>query len=275
MKNIAVLITCFNRAETTLRCLKTLFEQEIPEEYHLEVFLVDDASPDHTGERVKQAFPVVHVIHGSGGLFWCGGMRLAWKTAAQSENFDFYLWLNDDVSLNGDALRILLEDVQKLPCPAILGGCFYDPDTDEIFYGAPEIRDLPGDAPVEVFGPMNGNLVLIPREVFRKIGGMSEKFTHQYGDFEYAIRAHRAGFRTFVAHKGVGTCKANPGFDKTKLLQMSFRRRCAMINHPKGYGLMDYCRYKCYAKGWFGAMASFCKGILILFVPGLVIRKHA
>lgn len=69
------------------------------------MWLVDDASPDQTGAKVKAAFPEVHVIEGAGGLFWCKGMRLAWdKAIASGIKYDFYLWLNDDVMLKTDAL---------------------------------------------------------------------------------------------------------------------------------------------------------------------------
>ena len=55
----------------------------------LTVFLVDDASPDRTGERVLNEFPQVHVIQGTGSLYWTKGMNLAWKTAG--DGYDAYL----------------------------------------------------------------------------------------------------------------------------------------------------------------------------------------
>ena len=116
--SIAVLMTCYNRVETTLRCLHPLFNQTIKQSDNqtisLDVWLVDDASPDQTGVKVKAAYPEVNVIQSPGNLFWCKGMRLAWdKAVASGIKYDFYLWLNDDVMLKTDALADVLKDYEN------------------------------------------------------------------------------------------------------------------------------------------------------------------
>lgn len=40
MRKLAVLMTCHNRRENTLKCLKALFLNAIPEDIHIKVFLV-------------------------------------------------------------------------------------------------------------------------------------------------------------------------------------------------------------------------------------------
>ena len=100
MKRIAILMTCFNRSETTLRCLKSIVSQKLPNGFETKIYLVDDGSPDKTGTLVKEMFPNVRVINGNGKLFWTKGMALAWKTAAADADSDYYLWLNDDVTLD-------------------------------------------------------------------------------------------------------------------------------------------------------------------------------
>ncbi len=65
-KQIAVLITCFNRRELTLRCLRSLFAQRTPDGYALNVFLTDDGCSDGTGDAVRRVFPQVAVLAGDG-----------------------------------------------------------------------------------------------------------------------------------------------------------------------------------------------------------------
>ena len=45
----------------------------------------------------KQHYPNVNLIQGNGKLFWAGGMRLGWRTALKSKEYDAFLLLNDDV----------------------------------------------------------------------------------------------------------------------------------------------------------------------------------
>lgn len=95
-RSIAVLLTVFNRREKTLHALQNLFAQQLPADVALEVFLVNDGCTDGTPEAIAQQFPQVQIITSPGNLYWNRGMHLAWETAAQTKEYDFYLWLNDD-----------------------------------------------------------------------------------------------------------------------------------------------------------------------------------
>src|SRR6185312_3164384 len=108
MTKIAALLTCFNRKSITLKALTSLYASAAAAHVDLSVFLVDDASTDGTSEAIKSGFPGVHVIRGSGNLFWNGGMRLAWQNAAGARP-DFFLWLNDDLELFPESLGRLIQ----------------------------------------------------------------------------------------------------------------------------------------------------------------------
>ncbi len=244
---IAVLLTCFNRAEKTLECLHNLFKQVLPNGVKLQVFLVDDASPDKTGERVKQALPQVTVIYGTGSLFWCGGMRLAWKTAAEHGDFDYYLWLNDDTVLMPGALLKLLADYrtgkQTFGCAGVLTAACCHAETGVFTYGG-KIGELAiePDGSVQKSESINGNLVLVPQAVYRAIGGLSEKFTHGIGDNEYGMRALKFGFGCWTTSEYLAWCSRNPpakwSSPATPLL-MRFR----MLYNVRGLNLPEYLTF--------------------------------
>jgi GT2 family glycosyltransferase len=80
-KRIAVLITCHNRRDKTLKCFEALYKQESIEDLRLQVYLVDDGCTDGTAEAIIAEFPETRILKGSGSLYWCGGMRLAWEEA--------------------------------------------------------------------------------------------------------------------------------------------------------------------------------------------------
>ena len=137
---IAVLLTCYNRREKTLNCLKSLFNCQLPENHTLVVYLVDDDSSDGTSKAVRNDFPKVNVISGNGNLFWNKGMRLAWETASQTNDYDFYLWLNDDTILDNNAIFQLLETYYELinnhNKPALLcGACRTSDNISDFSYG--------------------------------------------------------------------------------------------------------------------------------------------
>lgn len=97
-KRIAIIMTCFNRKEKTLKCLGSLLADS---EHNLQVYMVDDGSTDGTGDAVKVSFPQVNVIRGDGNLFWNRGMHMAFSKAVEV-GYDFYLWVNDDVEFDED-----------------------------------------------------------------------------------------------------------------------------------------------------------------------------
>lgn len=47
-KRIAVLMTCHNRRETTLKCLSSLYDQALPSGVTFKTYLVDDGCADGT-----------------------------------------------------------------------------------------------------------------------------------------------------------------------------------------------------------------------------------
>ena len=219
---ISVLMASHNRRDTTLASIQALEQNRLPPSVELSVILLDDASDDGTAEAVKKHFPFVTVVSGSGSLYWGGGMRAAFDAAAKNDP-DFFLWLNDDTLLAPNALVHLLETQKSLSrtlgVAPIVVGTVVDPDSGEPTYGGVLVgggwHPL-GERPV--FSPDTpqrvdtfcGNCVLIPRRVVNQIGHIDEIFTHQMGDYDFGLRAGRAGFPAFVATGTVGSCARNP-----------------------------------------------------------------
>jgi len=86
----AVVAASFDRKETTIRCLHAVHGQSIRASWGMDVFLLDDASPDGTADAVRAAFPTVHVFDGTGTLFWSGGMRAVFGEVLKRD-YDYYV----------------------------------------------------------------------------------------------------------------------------------------------------------------------------------------
>jgi len=208
--SIAVLLTCHNRRDKTIQCLTALYLQaRLIESYAIEVFLVDDASTDGTSESIKINFPEVNIIQGNGNLFWNRGMYLAWKTAAATKDFDYYLWLNDDTFLDKNALQILLRE--KFPHAIVCGTTKSQLELKATYggyYNKPR-KLLEPNGTYQKSDYCNGNCVLIPKEVFCTLGNLHPIFHHALGDFDYSLRARKMGVDIYVAPEYVGTCESH------------------------------------------------------------------
>ncbi|MFC1652798.1 glycosyltransferase family 2 protein [Planctomycetota bacterium] len=248
-QRIAVLITCYNRKDTTLACLKTLFGQVLPSQVRLDVYLVDDASTDGTSDAVRQTFPTVHILNGSGLLYWSGGTRLAWQQALKKQ-YCYYLWLNDDTCLTPNALDILLA-VDKTAQKIVVGSCC-DPITGEHTYGGRIRRNtriqlptepiLPEDRPIHC-ETMNGNIVLVPQFVVDTVGILSSEYTHTIGDVDYGLRAQKAGLSVLVAPGYLGKCARHKQIAAWTDPHTSLLKRLKNMCEPKGFPPREWYVY--------------------------------
>ena len=249
---IAVLLTTFNRKEKTVACLQSLRAQKLPPNVELEVFLTDDASADGTVTAVKNVYPEAHVFHGTGSLYWAGGMRNTWRQATQHKP-DFYLLLNDDTVLNEDAIETLLNNCvvqDKGETDTICIGSTCDNHSGEISYGGWKLaargrwkssRIHSSTAFMDCdFG--NANIMLVPHTVVEKIGILADHFTHSLADYDYTLKAKKAGFRVQVAPGFLGSCVDDHGRN-WKSSNTTLKERIQYLKSPKGLAYKEYLRF--------------------------------
>lgn len=217
---IAVLMTCHNRQEKTIKCLRALLSNEIPEQVSLHIILVDDGSTDGTGKAVSEEFPEVEIISGDGSLFWARGMHKAFAKAL-ADGFDFYLWLNDDTILFPNAIFRLLTTrtlLMQAGIESIIVGSTCN-DQREFTYGGKislgrirrfryrEIIDFNNAVECEV---TNGNCLLISNLIASFVGNIDPEYEHGFGDFDYSLRTRALGYKSYVAPGYFGICANNP-----------------------------------------------------------------
>jgi GT2 family glycosyltransferase len=239
--SVAVLMTCHNRVLKTCNCLQALFAQKLDSNVLLKVFLVDDASSDGTSQQVRHKFPQVQMIQGSGNLYWCGGMRLAWSVAAKSDP-DFYLLLNDDTNLLPNALKSLLASVPSPSTKAIAVGAISDPVTGKKSYGVVPIGRTTPSHGISTF---NGNCVLISRAVYQDLGSFHPAYTHAMGDTDYGYAAVRKSIPIFETKHFIGTCPRDHTEKTWRDRSLSVSDRLRLLNSPKGLPYREwfvFCR---------------------------------
>jgi GT2 family glycosyltransferase len=243
---IAALLTCHNRKQQTLECLRKLFAQTASELYGLHVILVDDGSNDGTADAVTIMFPEVEIIDGTGNLYWNGGMRVAIARAIEQQH-DFYLFLNDDTMIYIGALQSLLvtysEVKSKTGQESIIVGTTQDPDSGFPTYGGLYRKSWLRRLKFTLVNPakkslecetMNCNCVLVPAGIIADIGNLDAEFTHAMGDLDYGLRARKAGYAVWIIPGYAGTCRINTVDGTFQDTNLSFTNRIAKMKSVKG-----------------------------------------
>lgn len=248
MQRLAVLITCHNRRDNTLRCLSSLFNQVgLAGAIEVSVFLTDDGSGDGTATAVANSFPSVRVIHGDGTLYWNGGMRRAWEESMKTA-FDYYLWLNDDTILFPQALSSMIDQYEALAldghAQSVVVGSTRDKLTHYTTYGGVQRHKgwqllkftliEPSPSQATRCDTFNGNCVLIPRAVVECVGTLDKAFTHGMGDFDYGLRAAASGVSLWIAPGHLGICPRNDAAGTWRDLTVSLCERLRRVREPKG-----------------------------------------
>ena len=214
---LAVLLVTHNRRDTTVRAVEALKGCST---FALKIVVFDDASDDGTPEAIKACWPEAKIIGGQGDAFWNGGLHRVW-TAALELDPDAYLWLNDDVVLDTNALEKLRAEWDNQKAQGqddfILIGATRDA-AGRLTYGGQMVRRganalqmvavQPAEQ-VQEIETFNGNIVVVPRSVVAKIGINDPHYFHNLGDVDYGLRASAAGIRVLQMPGTLGVCELN------------------------------------------------------------------
>lgn len=259
---IAVLLTCYNRKDKTLACLKSLSKNSSS----VIVYITDDASTDGTSLAIRQYYSEeqVHIIKGTGNLFWSRGMYTAWKEALKGD-FDYYLWLNDDVVLYDIFFEELLYCSNLYENNCIVTGLIEDKEHSTILYGGTSLKThkmvQPNSEPEKVHH-MNGNVVLVPCSVVKKIGIIDPYYHHDLGDVDYGLRAIENGIPVIATRVPVAYGYPN-NICRVRKWGVNLRERFHRLNMPLGSPLRInyYFRKKHYG---FMKAVMFCSYLTLL-----------
>lgn len=257
MPNIAVLLTCFNRKDKTVACLKSLlltvenYNHNATDKFKLSIFLTDDACTDGTAKAAREICKEedIHIIQGNGNLYWAGGMRMAWnKAISHKHTWDFFLLLNDDTTLRPYALTELMNThrycIGKYACPGIYSGITCatgHPETitysGDVFGSGAKgkwYRLGPADEP-QMVDQCNANILLVPQEVVNRIGIFHQGYIHGAADLDYCMQVRKAGFPALITSQVVGECEYDHLSEKDeceKLIKMTLKERKKYVFHP-------------------------------------------
>lgn len=287
-------MTCHNRKDKTVRCLEALRAgfDKTGRNFSLSIFLTDDGCTDNTAEAVMKLslpFPI-HILPGTGNLFWNGGMINSWKAAITEGGFDGYLWLNDDTF----ALPEFWEDLATADAYSIATygkhgiyvGSTKDQETGAYTYGGFNYiskitlldKFLPPDGKsFQSCQAAHGNITYVSQQVVDRMGIFCEHYWHSGSDHDYTYRAQKAGFPLLVLPHFSAICE-NDHIGKTRdHATLPLKERIALFRKNKGMHNTLLFSRRCFP--WRTPFV-FISGVIKLFFPRLgygsylKLRKH-
>ncbi|MDI6716143.1 MAG: glycosyltransferase family 2 protein [Actinomycetota bacterium] len=208
---VYVLIPAHNNRQAVLTILDCLSEQTYQD---FKVVLIDDGSTDGTYDAVIKQFPDTIVLKGDGNLWWTGANYIGVDyILGHAGPEDFILLLNNDLTIDKDYIYHLV-NASIENGRAIVGSTTIDSANpgyieagikSDSFLNLSVNRDRhdieSSDFSFDV-DVLPGRGTLIPIEVFKKIGNFNmRKLPHYGADYEFMVRAKRAGFKLMVSHK--------------------------------------------------------------------------
>lgn len=248
--NILVLMTCHNRVRQTRMTIEAAENSATVADVNLVWSIVDDGSGDGTSDAISNSGSEVLLTQGSGKLFWNGGMKLAWSSGKDVwDDYEYVLWLNDDVTLDVECLDILMAELTKSQAEIIVGSCRSTLDQKDITYGGfrnqhflpSKLKRVFPNGEIQKIDTFNGNVVMVKMLTMKNLGFRS--FKHSYGDIDFGIRATLLGITSVLASKSIAVCDRNtdmvPWLNPTHKL----RTRIAYFVSPKGFPLDDHIMF--------------------------------
>jgi GT2 family glycosyltransferase len=228
---VEIIVPVHNRKEKTLRCLKSLSRID-KTGMKVNILVVDDGSTDGTADAIREFYPDVEIVKGSGTLFYTGGINLGLETVLQRES-NFILTINDDEVFDAKFLQKMVSTATANP-GSVVGAVLLRTDIPHrLTQTAPRWETLSGgwrhwyNQTVWTI-PQNpwkvdlivGNCVLFPTAAIRAAGLMDVKRHPHYGDSEYTPRLRKLGWKLLIEPGARVFCQPNePG---TRVRNFSF-----------------------------------------------------
>lgn len=219
---IAIIMTVYNRWDKTKKCIESILNNNIGE--NIDFFITNDGSTDATSEilnKLQIQYPKNNfwIYNGSGNFFWAKGMYIAYGEALK-HSYDFYMWVNDDVTFFDGFIENMLSDyfeAKKSEKLSIITGATKWEGSNKVSYGGGFYKNkvslnnvcIEPNGKIQECINVNGNCLLISSRVAKEIGNIDSRYEHSFGDYDYGYRLLQIDGNLYVSSNFVGECDRN------------------------------------------------------------------
>ncbi|MFH1470441.1 MAG: glycosyltransferase family 2 protein, partial [Candidatus Micrarchaeota archaeon] len=199
--NASIIILNYNGKHYLEDCLGSI--AKLPKEPSFETILVDNASTDGSVEFVKKRFPWARLVQSKENLGFAGGNNLGAKEAKG----EFLVFLNYDTIVEKGWLAPLLAAFKEPKVAAAQSKVLFENDrsrintlgTDTHITGLTVCKHIfkedKGFEKTEEVSGFSGCSVMVPKKIFKELGGFDHDFFLYLEDTDIGWRARLAGYK--------------------------------------------------------------------------------
>ena len=255
---IAVVLNWCNEPDTAA-CVDSLSIQDYPA---LDILVVDNASPDESGARLRARYPDMMHERTATNLGYTGGNNRGIARALR-ESADFVLVINNDATLEPGAVRELVYAATSADPVGAVGPKILRADASDVLWfaggtfdrrraiglhpGQGERDTDPEEHQAREVSFLTGCCLLIPADVLREVGSFREDFFAYVEDVEFCLRLSKSGYRLLYAPAARVRHRVPPAGTPPSPMQIRLRdrnrRRLARLH----YTAADRFRFR----AWF------------------------
>jgi len=207
--SVFVVVLNWNALGDTIECLESL--RHVTYRGQLQIVVVDNGSEDGSPATLRSRFPWVRLIENGRNLGYTGGNNVGLRYALD-EGAEYTWLLNNDTTVDPDSLSCLVRAGETTKRVALLSPRVWLPGRADVYW-AGTVLDVAQRKFVDVVaaakrgmpapeGPLllAGTGMLIKRAAVETVGFLEDRYFAYVEDFDYSLRAIKAGMRTCVVH---------------------------------------------------------------------------
>lgn len=202
--SVVAVVLNWSSEELTSECIDSL---ECSQYSRLRILLIDNGSPDGSGERLHARFPTIPYLQMGRNLGYgvANNRGIEWALA---HGADYVLVVNNDAVVLPGAIGRLVDAASSEEAVAIVAPFIgYHDDPETAWYAGGDFSVLRGLGVHRVKSPAEGLtkpeeitfatgcVCLISARAIREVGTFAEDFFAYVEDAEFCVRVRRAGYR--------------------------------------------------------------------------------
>lgn len=250
MPLVSIITVNYNGAKLTCEMIKSLKSISYS---NIEIIVVDNASTESTNE-ISKKFPEIQLIKSKQNLGFAGGNNLG----IRASKGEYILLLNNDTEVDKNFLEPLVEKLISDPTIGAVSPKVYYYDTCILqFAGAKAINPITGrggfvgDLEIDCgqhdkatkCSHTHGAAMLIPRNVLKKVGLMSEIYFLYYEELDFCEKIKRAGYSFWYIPKSEVYHKESMSVGKKSALKTYYITRNRILFMKRNVSLIKYISF--------------------------------